>query len=231
MTTPNRPVQPSPGVPSPPAPPPSGSDRAAAIGDRMVLGIARHWVAFFGLALALYVGLPFLAPVLMQVGLPGPARVLYLIYSPACHQLPDRSYFLFGEQPVYTLEELESANVLPGSGLLERRRFIGDETLGWKVALCERDVAIYAMMLVMGLIFAALKRRIAKIPVWVFVVFVIPIAVDGLSQLAGLRTSNWWLRSVTGALFGAGLVWLAYPHLDEAMHDIRLGLERKRGKS
>lgn len=227
MTTPNRLVQPSPGVPSPPAPPPSGSDRAAAIGDRMVLGIARHWVAFFGLALALYVGLPFLAPVLMQVGLPGPARVLYLIYSPACHQLPDRSYFLFGEQPVYTLEELESANVLPGSGLLERRRFIGDETLGWKVALCERDVAIYGSMVLAGIVFALLRGRVRRLPLPLFALFVIPIAVDGLSQLVGLRTSNWWLRTLTGALFGVGVVWLVYPYIQESMDDIRSNIEGK----
>lgn len=217
MTTSNRSVQ----------PPPPGSDRAAAMGDRLVLGIARHWVAVFSLALALYVGLPFLAPGLMQVGLAGPARLIYLVYSPACHQLPDRSYFLFGEQPVYTLEALEEANVLPGSGLLERRRFIGDETLGWKVALCERDVAIYGSMLLAGMLFALLRGRVRKLPLPVFVLFVIPIAVDGLSQLFGLRTSNWWLRTLTGALFGVGVVWLVYPYIQESMDDIRHNIEGK----
>ena len=227
MTTPNRPVQPPPAAPRPAPPPPSGSDRAAAIGDRMVLGIARHWVAFFSLALALYVGVPFAAPTLMQVGLPGPARLIYLVYSPACHQLPDRSYFLFGEQRVYTLEELESANVLTGSGLLERRRFIGDETLGWKVALCERDVAIYGSMVIAGILFALLRGRVPRLPLPVFVLFVIPIAVDGLSQLFGLRTSNWWLRTLTGALFGVGVVWLVYPYIQESMDDIRSNIESK----
>jgi uncharacterized membrane protein len=200
------------------------------MGDRLVLGIARHWVAVFSFALALYVGLPFLAPVLMQAGLTGPARAIYLIYSPACHQLPDRSYFLFGEQSVYTLEELEQASVLPGSGLLDRRRFVGDETLGWKVALCERDVAIYGAMLIAGMIFALLRGRVRRLPLPVFVLFVIPIAVDGLSQLFGLRTSNWWLRTLTGALFGAGVVWLVYPYIQESMDDIRINIEKKLGK-
>jgi uncharacterized membrane protein len=200
------------------------------MGDRLVLGIARHWVAVFSVALALYVGLPFLAPVLMQAGLTGPARLIYLVYSPACHQLPDRSYFLFGEQPVYTLDELEQASVLPGSGLLERRRFIGDETVGWKVALCERDVAIYGAMLIAGMIFALLRGRVRRLPLPVFVLFVIPIAVDGLSQLFGLRTSNWWLRTLTGALFGAGVVWLVYPYIQESMDDIRINIEKKLGK-
>jgi uncharacterized membrane protein len=199
------------------------------MGDRLVLGIARLWGAVFSLALALYVGLPFLAPALMQVGLTGPARLIYLIYSPACHQLPDRSYFLFGEQPVYTLEELEVASVLPDSGLLQRRRYIGDETLGWKVALCERDVAIYGSMLVAGMVFALLRGRVRRLPLPVFVLFVVPIAVDGLSQLFGLRTSNWWLRTLTGALFGVGVVWLVYPYIQESMDDIRLNIEKKLG--
>lgn len=219
-------TSPQPNPPQPAVPPP-GADRIARAGDRMVLGIARHWVAFFGIVLLLYVGIPFLAPVLMQVGLPGPARVIYLIYSPACHQLPDRSYFLFGEQRVYTLEELETANVLPGEGLLERRRYIGDETLGWKVALCERDVAIYGSMVLAGIVFALLRGRVRRLPLPVFVLFVIPIAVDGLTQLFGLRTSNWWLRTLTGALFGAGVVWLVYPYIQESMDDIRRNLEKK----
>jgi uncharacterized membrane protein len=229
MTTPQRPVQtPSPGARYPAVPPP-GSDRAARTGDRIVLGIVRHWVAIFGLGLFVYVGLPFLAPALMHVGLTGPARLLYLVYSPACHQLPDRSYFLFGQHPVYTLEELEEANVLTGSGLLERRRFIGDETLGWKVALCERDVAIYGSMLLAGIIFALLRGRVRRLPLPVFVLFIIPIAVDGLTQLFGLRTSNWWLRTLTGVLFGAGVVWLVYPYIQESMDDIRSSIEKKRG--
>ncbi len=221
--------------PSPPNPTPTaghqppGSDRAARMGDRLVLGIARHWVAFFCIALLVYVGLPFAAPVLMHVGLTGPARVIYLVYSPACHQLPDRSYFLFGEQRVYTLEELEAAGSLPGTGLLERRRFIGDETLGWKVALCERDVAIYGAMVLAGIAFALLRDRVRRLPLPVFVLFVIPIAVDGLSQLFGLRTSTWWLRTITGALFGVGVVWLVYPYIQESMDDIRTSIEKKYG--
>lgn len=210
-------------------PPQPTPDRVSRMADRVVLAISRHWVALFGLVLFVYVGLPVLAPVLMQLGLPGPARAIYLVYSPACHQLPDRSYFLFGPQRVYTLEELESANVLPGSGLLERRRYIGDETMGWKVALCERDVAIYGAMLIAGIIFALLRGRVRRLPLPLFVLFVIPIAVDGLSQLFGLRTSNWLLRTITGALFGVGVVWLVYPYIQESMDDIRISIEKKLG--
>ncbi len=209
------------------SPAPTGGSRAIRMGDRIVLGITRHWLALFNLALLVFVGMPFVAPTLMYLGATGPARLIYLVYAPTCHQLPDRSYFLFGEQRVYTVEQLEDAGVLLGTGLLERRRFVGDETLGWKVALCERDVAIYGSMIVAGLLFGLFRRRVPKLPVKIYLLFLIPIAVDGLTQLFGLRTSSWWLRTLTGALFGMATVWLAYPYVQESMDQTRRDTERK----
>ena len=209
------------------SPAPAGSSRAIRMGDRIVLGITRHWLALFNLALLAFVGMPFVAPTLMYLGATGPARLIYLVYAPTCHQLPDRSYFLFGEKRVYTVEQLEDAGVLLGTGLLERRRFVGDETLGWKVALCERDLAIYGSMIVAGLLFGLFRRRVPKLPVKIYLLFLIPIAVDGLTQLFGLRTSSWWLRTLTGALFGMATVWLAYPYVQESMDQTRRDTERK----
>jgi len=34
----------------------------------------------------------------MHLGKPGLASLIYLFYSPQCHQLPQRSYFLFGDR-------------------------------------------------------------------------------------------------------------------------------------
>jgi len=31
---------------------------------------------------------------------------------------------------------------------------------------------------------------------------------------------NWWLRTITGILFGVGVVWFAYPLLHEGMQEI-----------
>ncbi|MFN2169700.1 MAG: DUF2085 domain-containing protein [Anaerolineae bacterium] len=205
----------------------ASNDRLTRMGDRLVLGIARHWLALFNLAVFVYVAVPFLAPVLMKVGATGAARIVYTVYSPACHQLPDRSYFLFGEQPVYSLQELEDANVLPSTFILDRRKYIGDDTLGYKVALCERDVAIYGAVLLGGLLFGLLRERVPKLPFKVYLLFLVPVALDGFSQLFGFRSSNWWLRTITGALFGLATVWLAYPYIQESMADIRRDIERK----
>ena len=88
-------------------------------------------------------------------------------------------------------------------------------------------MAIYGSMIVAGLIFGLVRRRVPKLPVKIYLLFLIPIAVDGISQLVGLRTSNWWLRTLTGALFGMATVWLAYPYVQESMDETRRDTERK----
>ena len=69
--------------------------------DGITYWIAKHYLAMFNLFVFIYVGLPFLAPVLMRSGAEAPANAIYKAYSAVCHQLAFRSFFLFGEQPVY----------------------------------------------------------------------------------------------------------------------------------
>ncbi|NIV39463.1 MAG: hypothetical protein GWN58_61660, partial [Anaerolineae bacterium] len=107
--------------------------------DKAIFKLAKHWLILANLFWGLYVGLPFLAPVFMDAGLTVPAKAIYTIYRPACHQRPERSYFYGGPQAIYSVEELEAA----GLDTNPFAREIGNEQLGWKVAFCERDVAIY----------------------------------------------------------------------------------------
>lgn len=205
-------------------PPPDGLSRAI---DRMVHWVARHWLAIFSVALFLYIAVPTSAAVLMQVGATGPARMIYALYRGLCHELPERSYFLFGPQATYSLDELQADGVLPGETLLQRPQYVGDHDHGYKIALCQRDMAIYGSMLVAGLVYGLARRRrpIAPIKLAVFALFLIPIAVDGLSQLPGWRESNWVLRTITGTLFGVGVILLAYPYVQAAMNDVTTGAE------
>lgn len=188
--------------------------------DGAVMGIARHWLALFNSLVALYLVLPFLAPVLAASGLALPASLIYSVYSATCHQLPERSYFLFGEQPLYSLTSLERSGVESDGGLWQRRAFRGNDDTGYKVAICQRDVAIYGSVVAAGLLFGLLRGRVRSISLKIYVLLLIPMALDGLSQLFGLRESSWWLRSVTGALFGGASVWLAYPYIEAAMRDV-----------
>lgn len=192
--------------------------------DRLINGIARHWLAIFNTAWALYFLLPLAAPLFMQVGLVTPARVIYGLYSFTCHQLPDHSYFLFGSNPVPLIPDLEANGMGEGLDLLQRRQFIGNPELGYKTAICQRDLAIYGAVLAAGLLYALVRPKgnkgMRQLPLWLFLIFLIPIGVDGLTQLVGLRESNWELRTLTGALFGAAAVWFAYPYVDDAMQEV-----------
>ena len=205
--------------------------------------ISRHWLAIFNLMVILYAGLPFAAPTLMKLGAPGAARVLYTAYSPFCHQLAFRSWFLFGEQSAYprdladtNLTTFEQATGIGGQDFVAARRFVGDERVGYKVALCERDVAIYGGILLAGLAFGLVRSRLKPLPLGYWFLFgILPIALDGGSQLIsqiGLlslaaRESTPLLRTLTGGLFGILNVWMAYPNVETSMHETRVSLASK----
>jgi uncharacterized membrane protein len=136
---------------------------------------------------------------------------------------------LFGDQLVYDRAEFEQAsgiNTADFSGLLKSRDFQGNEQMGYKVALCERDVAIYFAMAIGGMAYALARRRVRKIPwMWLVLIGVIPIGLDGFSQLLSqppfnlipFRESNWLLRLATGALFGFSIAWIVFPLIENAM--------------
>jgi len=212
--------------------------------DRFTNWFANHYMAVFNLIFLLYVGLPVLAPIFMKAGVEAPARLIYAMYRPLCHQLAFRSWFLFGEQRYYPRElagiegvaSFEEATGLSPLDIQAARRFIGDERLGYKMALCERDIAIYGSIVVFGILFALTGKRLRSIP-WYFwiLIGILPIAVDGLSQLTSLmnlptlpeRESTPLLRTLTGFLFGFTTAWYGYPFVEETMEGTRKLLTRK----
>jgi uncharacterized membrane protein/glutaredoxin len=221
--------------------------------DRFSYWMSRHYMLVFNLFLLLYIGVPFLAPVFKQVGWNGPATAIYKAYSPLCHQWAFRSFFLFGEQAYYphaeanipgviTLEAATGISDQTDPSRLQARAYEGDSVLGFKVALCERDVAIWGAMLLFGLLFAISGRRIPKLHwmVWL-IVGLVPVGLDGFSQLFSqlpppydflhailpYRESTPFLRSLTGFLFGAMTAWFMFPLIEETMADTRRVLAKK----
>jgi uncharacterized membrane protein len=193
--------------------------------DKAIFKLAKHWLALANLVWGLYVGLPLLAPVLMDAGWTVPAKVIYTIYRPACHQRPERSYFYGGPSAVYSVEELEAA----GLDTDPFARAIGNEQVGWKVAFCERDVAIYGSIFLTGLVYGLLRKRLGakRMRLRVFALFLVPMAVDGILQLFGFYESTWLMRSITGAFFGVGAVLFAYPYVEEGFADVRKTINDK----
>lgn len=235
--------------------------------DRFLYAFSRRWLTVFNVVVALYVTLPVVAPVLMKAGVTGPARAIYTLYSPMCHQMASRSFFLFGEQVAYpraiadsdltpieaympNLPEFANVPTDPAAWpafLMPARQFVGNEQMGYKMALCERDIAIYSFVLLGGLLYGLVRRRlrIRPLPLWAFVIIGMgPIGLDGFSQLFSqygaaleplafldnllpLRESTPLLRTLTGAIFGFMLVWLTFPHIDVGMQGTERDLARK----
>ncbi|NPV08664.1 MAG: DUF2085 domain-containing protein [Anaerolineae bacterium] len=125
----------------------------------------------------------------------------------------------------------------PGSALFRAYRRVCHQypersfyVYGRQVAFCQRDVGVYLGLFLGGLAYAASsgRARLSNTRIYLLV-FVLPVAVDGLTQLLGLRTSAWPLRLGTGLLFGVGTALFAYPFLRRGMDDTRRELEQRFG--
>jgi uncharacterized membrane protein len=90
---------------------------------------------------------------------------------------------------------------------------------GHQVCLCARCLAIYSSMLAGGLVLAILRERgqpIRPISFLMWVVAALPMALDGGTQLFGLRESDWFLRLLTGTIFGLATAWFTLPQIHQA---------------
>lgn len=93
--------------------------------------------------------------------------------------------------------------------------------LGYQMALDQRMMAIDGSALLAGLVFGLVRSSARPLSWRVYVLLILPMAADGLTQLFGWRHSTWELRTITGALFGVGTVWLTYPRLNVAWPPLR----------
>jgi uncharacterized membrane protein len=176
--------------------------------NRAVLWLYRNWLWAFAVPMGLYVGVPFLAPVFYKIGWQGAGDLIYWFYSFQCHQLPQRSFFLFGSRPMLSLPEIQSLWQNTDNPII-LRRFIGSPAVGWKVAWSDRMVYMYASTLILGLVWWPLRRRVKPLPWWGLILFLLPMALDGgthfISDLAGLgqgfRYTNLWLANLTNYAF------------------------------
>ncbi len=166
--------------------------------------ISDHWFATFLIVYGLWVFMPYLAPVFMYIGWTGAGKAIYLIYSFFCHQLPERSLFLFGEKTMYSLSEVQSAWQDTMNPLI-LRKFIGNETMGWKVAWSDRMISFYTSIWIFAVLWYPLRRKIKTLPWWGFILLLLPLIIDGgthtISDFAGIglgfRDNNQWLADWT----------------------------------
>ena len=176
--------------------------------NRMALGFARHWLVVFNLLIAIWVGLPWLAPASLHSGWGKAADTIYSFYAFQCHQLPERSFFLFGPKPMYSLAEVQSAwQDTADPSIL--RQWVGNVDMGWKVAWSDRMVSMYTSLFLASMVYPLVRKRVKPLSLWGFGWLLLPMLVDGgthaISDLAGIgqgfRDANLWLTALTGNIF------------------------------
>jgi uncharacterized membrane protein len=153
----------------------------------------RHWLLFVNGGAILYAGLPWLSPLAKASGHPLIGALLFRIYTPLCHQLPERSFFICGHQ----------------------------------VGFCHRCAAMYTSIVVAGLLFGLLRRRLRPVSLKLGGLLLLPILIDGLTHMfddllgLGFRgggdaigTPNFWLRMITGGLVGIVVLLAVYPRVE-----------------
>lgn len=187
---------------------PAISRRRVSASQRLTDHLNRYWFVWFSVLYGIFVSLPWVAPLLMHVGALVPGRILYSIYSFLCHQLPERSFFLFGQKAMYSLVEIQyrwQQTVDPAV----LRQFIGDPSTGWKVAWSDRMAAMYTSIFFFALAWWPLRKKIRPLPWYGFILLALPMVIDGTSHLIsdlsglnrGFRCTNTWLVTLTGNAF------------------------------
>ncbi|MBV9133519.1 MAG: DUF2085 domain-containing protein [Chloroflexi bacterium] len=173
----------------------------------------RHWLATVNVAIAAFLLGALAAPALAASGVQPLADWLYAAYHFTCHQWAFRSFFLFGPgaAPIHVYDQAQLTSSTP-----DAFGFVGSPDLGWKMAFCERDLAIYVGLLIVGVWYAR-RRDLQPAGYATYAILILPMALDGFTQLFGWRESTWQLRVFTGLLFGLASAWLVLPRLDEAL--------------
>jgi len=212
--------------------------RKVSFADRLFHWLSRRYMVVFNGFVLIYVGLAFLAPILQANGNITPAKLIYTVYGRLCHQLAYRSWFILGDQAAYPrlfsdvdgLITYGEATGFDPFDINTAINFVGNEVLGFKTALCQRDIAIYTGILLFGLIFSIAGKKIPGLPIAVwFLLGLVPIGLDGVSQLVSqlpwdiipIRESTPLLRTITGGLFGFSTAWFGYPIVEESMAETR----------
>jgi uncharacterized membrane protein len=175
-----------------------------------LVAIQQYWFAVVATFVGLYAGMPWMAPVLMRVGWTAPAEAIYAFYSTQCHQMAQRSYFLFGPAFMLSPADLAAAGVPFEAFAL--RAFIGSPELGWKVAWSDRMASLYLGLFLSMLAIKLLGNRLRPLPAFGLVIMILPLVLDGTTHLVsdlsglgmGFRDTNAWLAVLTRGRLQAG---------------------------
>jgi uncharacterized membrane protein len=90
---------------------------------------------------------------------------------------------------------------------------------GYQMALCARNLAIFGSLFVGSVAFRFVRAWLPPLDWKIWLLTMIPMALDGGTQLFGWRESNWELRTLTGVIFGLGICAFLLPQIEQAARE------------
>ena len=155
------------------------------------------------------------------------APFMYAAFAPTCHQLTSRSNCLFVSKTdgSYSLGDCMESDRL---SLTHATAVDIGTAIGYKLPVCARDVAIYLAMLLGALVLPFVRKVESEMwpNKWLLVAVCVPIGIDGVTQLVGLRESSNFLREVTGVIVGFALPFYIVPMLNSLWEIVEERLAR-----
>lgn len=168
----------------------------------------------------------FLAPFLLQASNPIAAPI-YAAYgsSLVCHQLNSRSLCFFPNNASISDCSSDSAHFEP----IRTPSVYLEGSVGYKFPVCARDIGIYVSMLFGGIIVFILGRHTSEDwpQVWYLLLALIPMGIDGGTQMLGWRESSNLLRLLTGSIVGIALPFYFIPLLNYLVRDFNFPLKKQ----
>ncbi len=161
------------------------NQRISRFADPLLSFLQRHWLAFLNGALALLIAVAVLSPLGYALGFPGASNGVFVFYRFVCGQVPSHSFYI----------------------------------AGYQMCLCSRCLAIYSSLLTGGLLLALFRhtrvRQLIRPIGWrLWALGMVPMALDGGTQLFGWHESNVYLRLLTAAIFGLTPAWFILPQIE-----------------
>jgi len=90
---------------------------------------------------------------------------------------------------------------------------------GYQAAFDQRMTAIYGSFIVAAVAFQWRRDRLRPLSWRLYLLLLLPMALDGFTQMFGWRESNWELRTLTGTLFAVATVLAFFPRVDRFLSD------------
>lgn len=160
----------------------------------------------------------FLAPILLapQITMAdySAGQLVQDVYRLTCHQMDSRSICFFPETGEY-------GDCAPQGELVNTGRpvVVREGMEGYKLPVCSRDIGIYVFAFIGGIAMYFMNRADEmQTPHPIYFIFaLVPIALDGGTQLIGLRESTNLLRLLTGAIAGFAFPFYLVPIMNRLM--------------